>query len=223
MRSEESATTSSRDEQLVQPEESVAMPQELMEQMIDGMFSTPVRRDASAEADSPLAEIAHEFFTNNWNGFRDGLLERSNIMRVRPLQPVAPTTFYFEFDRPYKCHSPGSDSIEIKAGPIRGTIWYRPNLFEDPEQNYIAVQVDPELHYFHPNCAARYGSMICLGRLPAVPFPLPLDMLIENHLYPILTYQNMAPTDSLNRDAAIYFALAANPMEGLLPVPPLYE
>ena len=176
---------------------------------------------AECERDSPLAELAREFFANNWAMFQTTLLCKTQILRVVPEPSAALRAFHFELDRPYKCKRSAAAGVELMPGPIRGLISYRTNLFQHPQGIHIAVQVDPHLNFFHPNCARGRG-LLCLGHLPPSPFPLPLDLLVENHVYPILTYQNMTPSDPLDRDAALYFAFEHDALDGLTPVPPLY-
>lgn len=192
------------------------------ERMIRELLESMQDRIAGREPDSPLAELARDFFANNWAMFQETLLCKTTILRVVPEPCPAPRMFQFELDRPYKCKRSAATNVELMPGPIRGAISYRTDLFQHTEGIHVAVQIDPSLGYFHPNCARRRGSLICLGHLPPSPFPLPLDLLIENHIYPILTYQNMTPSDPLDRDASIYFAFESDAMEGLTPVPPLY-
>lgn len=180
------------------------------------------RAQAGLARESPLAELADEFFANNWDLFCNGLLKQIEIMRVVPEPSPAPRQFHFELDRPYKRKASANSPVELAPGPVRGLISYRPDLFEAPDVHHVMVQIDPRLGYLHPNCARHFGGMVCLGELPEYPYPLPLDMLIINHIYPILTYQNMTPSDSMDPEAAMYFALEAEAMDGLRPVPPLY-
>ncbi len=195
-------------------------PEEMLQELI--AMVQQHERQLSHDDDSPLAAIAREFFTNNWSNCSDGLLKRTPTLRVYPEWSAAPRVFRFELDRPYK-RKRGSDSpIELCDGPICGLIHYRADLFVNPSLPYIAVQVDPDLAFFHPNCSRQRGSLVCLGELPANLFPLPLDLLLETRLYPILTYQDRKPSHPLDLEAARYFALHAEAMEGLEPVAPLY-
>lgn len=143
-------------------------------------------------------------------------------MRVLPEHSPTPRMFRFEIDAPYKSKRGGDAPVELVPGPIRGTIHYRPDLFASPTLPHIAVQVDPDLAYFHPNCSRQRGSMICLGEIPVSEFPFPLDLLLQNHIYPILTYQNRRPAHPADLEAARYFALDEHAMDGLEPVRPLY-
>ena len=172
--------------------------------------------------DSPLGLISREFFANNWAECCDGLLQRTHRVRVIPEPSPAPRMFRFEIDRPYKSKRAEDAPAELLPGPIRGTIHYRPDLFVNPEGPHIAVQIDPDLAFFHPNCSRQRGSLVCLGALPDNLFPFPLDMLIETRLYPILTYQDRQPSHPFDLQAAAYFALDPQAMDGLEPVEPLY-
>ncbi len=107
-------------------------------------------------------------------------------------------------------------------GPVSGMIYYRSDMFENPELPYIAVQINPALDYLHPNCCRRRGSLLCLGDIPAEAFPFPLDLFLESHLYPIVTYQNRQPAHAFDEEAAAYFALEPDAMDGLEPARPLY-
>jgi hypothetical protein len=172
--------------------------------------------------DSPLGRIAREFFANNWAACCDGLLQRTRLVRVIPELSPAPRMFRFEMDRPFKSKRAEDAPVELVPGPIRGAIHYRPDLFVNPAGLHIAVQIDPDLAFFHPNASRQRGSILCLGALPENLFPYPLDMLIETRLYPILTYQDRQPFHPFDLEAAAYFALDPQAMDGLEPVEPLY-
>ncbi len=172
--------------------------------------------------DSPLMKIAREFFANNWADCCEGLLAKTSLLRVFPELSAAPRAFRFELDRPYKSKAGHDAPIQLQPGPIRGLIHYRADLFVDITMPYIAVQIDPDLDYFHPNCSRQRGSLVCLGDLPDNLFPYPLDLLLETRLYPILTYQDRRPSHPFDLEAASYFALHAEAMDGLEPVEPLY-
>ncbi len=171
---------------------------------------------------TPLGQLSRQFFVANWETSRANLFSKTSILRVRPEAGPVPMTFRFEIDRPFKRKPLSDGPVQLDPGPICGAIYYRPNLFIEPDRAHVAVQIDPRLNYLHPNCSRRQASMVCLGELPQTPFPLPLDMLFENYIYPILTYQNMTPSDALDREAALYFAFDPDAKEGLEPVPPLY-
>jgi hypothetical protein len=83
----------------------------------------------------------------------------------------------------------------------------------------VAVLVERRLGFLHPNYSRRYG-ILCCGELPGG--PIPLDLLFENYIYGIITYQNRRPTDPADVEAARYFALEPDAMEGLENVEPLY-
>ena len=106
-------------------------------------------------------------------------------------------------------------------GPIRGTIHYRSDLFVNRADVAIAVQLDLDQALAHPNVSRRHG-LVCLGELPATPYPFPLDQLIETILFPLLSYQSYTPSHAMDREAALYFALDPEALAGLQPVPPLY-
>jgi hypothetical protein len=172
--------------------------------------------------DSPLGLVAREFFANNFAECCDGLLRNTRRLSVVPEPSPAPRVFRFEIDRPYKRKGPADPSAVLMPGPIRGSIHYRPDLFANPDGPHIAVQVDPDLAFFHPNCSRGHASLVCLGNLPENLFPFPLDVLLETRLYPILTYQDRQPSHPFDLEAAAYFALDPHAMDGLEPVEPLY-
>ena len=173
-------------------------------------------------AASPLEMIAQEFFANNWAEFADGLLQKTSLLRVTPEWSAAPCAFRFELDRPYKRKTGPEAPVELMPGPIRGVIRYRTDLFMNQTMPYIAVQIDPDLAYYHPNCSRQRASLVCLGTLPDNLFPYTLELLFETRLYPILTYQDHKPSDPFDLEAARYFALHPEAMDGLEPVEPLY-
>jgi hypothetical protein len=174
------------------------------------------------EEDTPLTRLAREFFKNNWELCRDGLLQRTTTIRVQPELGPAPRAFRFEIDCPYKRKLDLSSPVELMPGPIRGRILYRGDMFENPEPPTIAVLLDRDQGYFHPNFSRNQG-ILCIGDEQSLPpGPLPLDVLLENQIFPIVTYQNRRPSDPLDREAAHYFAMDPTAMEGLEPVTPLY-
>ena len=61
-----------------------------------------------------------------------------------------------------------------------------------------------------------------LGDTSTLAEPAVVDNLIENHLYPIITYQNRRPSHPLDQEAARFFAIDPTAMDGLEPAAPLY-
>lgn len=180
--------------------------------LMDGQSDLP-------DADTPLGRLTREFFENNWQGAQEGLLSKTRVIRVWPHTIFAPRVFHFEIDCRYKRKRPGDPFVELADGPLCGQIIYRADLYlADPEQPSVAVLLDRQQAFFHPNYSRRHG-VLCLGHLPAGPYPL--EDLLE-HLYGIITYQNRTPTDALDPEAAQYFALEPEAMAGLEPVAPLY-
>jgi hypothetical protein len=198
-------------------------PDDSPEAMLAHLMAVVRQHEAALAADdSPLAIVAREFFANNWAECCDGLLQRTRCFRVHPEWSAAPQSFRFELDRPYKRKLSRESPVELCEGPIGGLIRYRADLFVQPNLPYIAVQIDPDLAFFHPNCSRQRGSLLCLGELPDALFPFPLDLLLETRLYPILTYQDRRPSHPFDLEAARYFALDDEAMVGLEPVAPLY-
>jgi hypothetical protein len=192
------------------------------ESLFEHLMAVVAEAEALPADDSPLAMVAAEFFSNNWAEACDGLLQRTSVLRVYPECSAAPRAFRFELERPYKRKTGPEAPVELSPGPIHGLIRYRADLFSNPGPPYIAVQIDPALSFFHPNCSRQRGSLVCLGDLPDSLFPCPLDLLLETRLYPILTYQDRRPSHPFDMEAARYFALHPEAMEGLEPVEPLY-
>ncbi len=174
-------------------------------------------RRPMADEDSPTMELSRQFLRNTLAECQAGLLKKSSRVRVVPEYSPFPRTFRFEFDLPFKSKE-ADQPVQLKPGPLRGTIFYRRDLFVNFDIPSVAVALDPEQHFFHPNFSRQHG-MICLGEIP--PGPYPLDILLENHLYPILSYQNRRPTHPADLEAARYFALDPDAMVGL-EVQPLY-
>ena len=141
-------------------------------------------------------------------------------MRVEPQPSPAPRVFRFELDVPFKQKRGPEALVERVAGPLTGTIRYRPDLYTAPaDEPSVLVFVDRQLHLFHPNFSRQHG-WLCTGHLP--PGPFPLEALLE-HVYGILTYQNRSTSDPADLQAARYFATDPGAMDGLELVEPLYS
>ena len=166
-----------------------------------------------------LGVLTREFFENNYAQARDGLLARTRLLRVEPQQSASPHVFRFAYDRPYKSKAMVANApVELHDGPLCGTIRYRPDLFSaGPGEPCIGVHVDREHQLFHPNFSRSHG-MLCIGDIPSGPFPL--EVLLE-HLYCVLTYQNISVSDPADAEAAAYFALDEHALDGLTTVLPL--
>lgn len=158
-----------------------------------------------------------EFFANNWEEAHEGLLSRTQRVRVWPLPGAGPRSFSYEFDRPYKSKLPDG-TVELAPGPVSGTIRYRPNvLAPDPGSRSVVVFVDSD-RFYHPNFS-RSHRVLCIGDIP--PGPFPLEALIE-HLYGIVSYQNRDSTNPADWEAVRYFGTDPDALEGLTDVEPLY-
>jgi hypothetical protein len=181
-----------------------------------------VERDAKPSEDDPIGRLTREMFASNWAECRDGLLAKTTRIRITPELSPAPRAFRFEIDCPYKRKLGGDAPVQWMPGPVLGEIIYRADLFQDPDGPCLAVFIDRELGYFHPNHSRERGYL-CIGELNDLPpGPIPLDLLLENHLFPIISYQNRRPSHPADLEAARYFALDPTAMEGLEPVVPLY-
>lgn len=192
--------------------------QRLLDQLIE------IRQTAGEPWDDevPADKLMCDFLQNSWERCRDGLLRRTSILSVEPEPWLGPRVYRFKINCPYKRKAGTNGPVELMPGPVSGMIHYRRDMFASPELPYIAVQIDPRLGYFHPNCSRRRGSLVCLGEIPPTAFPFALDLLLENHLYPIVTYQNRHPAHPFDEEAARYFALEPTAMQGLEPAKPLY-
>lgn len=170
---------------------------------------------------TPLGQMTREFLTNTWADCRDGLLARTQRIRVLPEPKPVPRMFHFEIDLPYKRKLRPDAQVELAPGPIRGMVIYRPDLLANLHEPGVAVRLDPSMALLHPNYSRALG-LVCLGDTTEFQGPIPLDVLLANHLYPLLSYQNRRPHHPADLEAAHYFALDPEAMTGLEPVPPLY-
>ena len=191
------------------------------ERLLDHFFRIADLDGGMPDEDTPVGMLTREFFFNNWLNCQQGLLQKTNRIRVTPEPSRAPRVFQFEIDCPYKRKQGPDTPVELVAPPVRGTIYFRPDVFINQEDQAIAVALDQHQAFFHPNYSRRKG-FICLGELPETPFPFPLDLLLENLIFPIVSYQNRRPVHAFDREAAAYFAFDPQAMQGLEPVEPLY-
>lgn len=173
------------------------------------------------EEDTPVGKITRQFFANNWRNCQEGLLSKTRRVRVWPEPSPAPRAFRFEVDAPFKRKQVATGQVELMPGPIRGHVYYRPDLFMSIEHPAVAVTLDRDQSLLHPNYSRERG-LICLGELPPYPYPFPLDLLLANIVYPIISYQQMRPVHPFDLEAARYFALDPDAMQGLEPALPLY-
>lgn len=186
------------------------------------MMLDRVERDGMPDEDEPLGLLTREFFSNTWSDCRDGLLKKTDRIRVSPRSLPIPRAFRFQIDCPYKRKLDADSPVELMPGPVSGEVIYRGDLFQDPDGPCLAVMIDKDLGYFHPNYSRERGYL-CIGELNDLPpGPIPLDRLLENHLFPIVSYQNRRPSHPADIEAARYFALEPTAMDGLTPVMPLY-
>ena len=175
--------------------------------------------DELPDESTAIGRATHEFFANNWQQARDGLLAQTTKLRVQPQPSPAPRIFHFEAECTFKRKREPDALVELADGPLRGTIRYRPDLYTAPaSEPSLTVFMDPAQRLFHPNFSRRHG-VLCVGDLP--PGPFPLEDLLE-HLYGILTYQNRSTSDPADIEAAEYFARDPDAMTGLETVEPLY-
>lgn len=172
-------------------------------------------------AGTALGDLTRDFLRNNWETYCETFRDRDSRVRVIPEPRETPRTFRFEIDLPYKSKPHRDAPVELQPGPIHGMVIYRPDMFSNLEEPCVAVRLDPAMAYFHPNFSRQHG-LVCLGPIVQFKGPILLDLLVENHLYPILSYQNRRPHHPADFEAARYFAMNPDAMDGLEPVPPLY-
>jgi hypothetical protein len=175
-------------------------------------------RKNNLDDDTPVVKAGKEFFSNSWTQACDGLLSKTKKIAVEPELSPYPRVFHMHIFCSYKRKEGLLEPVELVQGPIRGTIYYRPDILS-PGDDSPAVAVALQDHgFFHPNFSRRHG-LLCLGDLPAG--PIALENLLE-HVYRIVTYQNLRVTDPADAEAAVYFATDPEAMVGLEKVEPLY-
>jgi hypothetical protein len=189
--------------------------------MLQQLAQTARLTDDLPDPRMPHGQMIREFLSNSWAACRDGLLTKTNRIRVVPEPTATPRKFQFEMDLPFKRKRQREAPIELASGPIRGRVIYRPDLFAHLDEPCVAVRLDPSLGLLHPNYSRELG-LVCLGDTTEFQEPVPLDVLLANHLYPILSYQNRTPHHPADLEAARYFAFDPDAMTGLEPAPPLY-
>ena len=189
----------------------------LLRDLIEELQSLAGPDEGLPDPSTDVGRATLQFFANNWEEAQSGLLARTKLVRVRPLPATGPRSFRYDFDRPYKSKR-AQGMVELASGPVSGTIRYRPNILTpDPGSRSIVVSVDTE-GFYHPNFSRQHG-ILCLGDIP--PGPFPLEALIE-HLYSIVSYQNMDSTNPADWEAVRYFGTDPDALEGLTDVRPLY-
>ncbi len=189
----------------------------LLRDLIEELQSLSGPDEGLPDPSTQEGQATLEFFANNWERAQSGLLARTELVRVRPLPVTGPRSFFYEFDRPYKSKDP-QGMVELVSGPITGTIRYRPNIFTPPPgSRSIVVSVDSD-RFYHPNFNRKHG-VLCIGDI--APGPFPLEPLIE-HLYSIISYQNMVSDNPMDSEAVRYFGTDPDALKGLSEVQPLY-
>lgn len=173
-------------------------------------------RELQAAPNTPTARLSAEFFRHNWENVQP-LLASTTRLRLRP-QSASARTFDFELDVPFKRQRHPAAPIDVAPGPIRGSIVYRADVYTAGDEPVVGVLIDPTQGLLHANYSRLHG-VLCLGHLPAGPFPL--DALLE-HLYTILTYQNLSLVDPADADAANYFASDPHARDGIPAAAPLW-
>jgi hypothetical protein len=195
-------------------------PQEI-QQLLDQVYRLAELGDGMPGEDSPLGMLTWQFFDNNWKQCKEGLVRKTSKIHIWPALAQSPRIFKFEIECAYKRKRNRDAPVELMPGPVRGTVFYRPDVFTNTDDPAVAVALDQDQAFYHPNHSSING-FICLGELPTNPYPFPLDQLMEDVIYPLVTYQSRRPVHPLDLDAAHYFALDPDAMQGLEPPQPLY-
>ncbi len=170
------------------------------------------------DPDTTTGKLTREFFKHNWENTQ-GLLGKTKKIRLFPESSEAPHRFRFEVDLPFKSKRTPTGPVELRPGPVRGTLRYRPDVITaDPDEPSIVVCLDADQAYYHPNFSRQRG-VLCDGAIARGTFPLDAYLV---HLYSILSYGNRSSRSPADREAALYFVENAAAMSGLEPVAPLY-
>ena len=189
-----------------------------LELLLQHLRSLSEPGDDLPDPNTEIGKATHEFFANNWENARDGLLSRTDRVRFWPSPGPGPRSFTFEIDLPYK-RKGMNGGVEVAPGPVRGTVLYRSDvLTPEPGGHSIVVFIDTDLGFYHPNYSRKHG-VLCIGDIPNGPFPL--DALIE-HIYGIVSYQNRDSDNPADMEAVRYFTADPGAFEGLDDVPRLY-
>lgn len=170
------------------------------------------------DEDTPLARATIEFLTNNWIQAQSGLLAKTKKIEVHPESLPAPRVFNFQMFCPYKRKEFSEAPIELFPGPLRGKIYYRFDLLSPSDDAPAVVVAIEDRSFFHPNFSRRHG-LLCIGHWP--PGPIMLEDLLQ-HIYRIVTYQNLRVMHPADGEAATFFATDPDAMRGLEEVKPLY-
>ena len=200
---------------------AVAATHDDLQDLLDRMARLAANHDDLPDPDTPLGMLTREFLVNTYENALAGLLSKTKRIRVIPEPAPTPRIFHFEMDLPYKRKFGPDAPVELMPGPIRGAIIYRPDMFANLLEPSVAVRLDPSLGYFHSNYSRRH-NLVCLGDTTEFRGPIDLEILLESHLYPILSYQNRRPHHTADVEASQYFAFHDDAMNGLEPVPQLY-
>jgi hypothetical protein len=200
---------------------TMSAPHDDLQELLDRLARMASLHDDLPDPNTPLGMLTREFLINTYENCLAGLLSKTKRIRVIPEPAPIPRIFHFEMDLPYKRKLGPDAPVELMPGPIRGAIIYRPDMFANLHEPSVAVRLDPSMGYFHSNYSRRH-NLVCLGDTTEFRGPIDLELLLENHLYPILSYQNRRPHHTADVEASQYFAFHEDAMHGLEPVPPLY-
>ena len=88
--------------------------------------------DELPDESTPIGRTTREFFDNNWERARTGLLSQTTKLRVAPQPSPAPRVFHFELDCTFKRKTSPDALVELARGPLRGTIRYRADIYTAP-------------------------------------------------------------------------------------------
>jgi hypothetical protein len=168
---------------------------------------------------TPAGRLTAEFFESNWQSASEGLLSRTDKIRIDPQPMPTPYIFRFEMDVRFKTKRAPDGPVELCDGPLLGTLRYRTDLFTcGPDDPSFVVMIDTDQALYHPNHSRRHGLLCCGGVSPG---PFPLELLLQ-HLYSIVSYGHWSVTDPADPEAAAYFARDPDAMSGLQHTEPLF-
>jgi len=184
---------------------------DLIEQL-ERLSSTP------SAAPAPHQTVAREFFANTWRDARDGLLSRTERLRVEAAPGPAPRSFHFSMDLPYLRQAHPDDEVEVAPGPLTGTITYRPDVMVAAAGEPVLYVTVANSDWCHPNYSRTHG-WFCTGQLP--PGPIDLETVLEI-LYVFASYQSYSVEDPADRESAELLAARPELLDALGEPAPLW-
>lgn len=188
------------------------------DELLDRLSRLEELSSATAPPDAPHLAVTEAFFTNSWQAAEEGLLKKTDRIRVEPSSRPAPRCFRFELDLPYVRQERSGGPVERSPGPMRGSVVYREDLMTCAAgEPVVQVRFDDRA-LLSPNFSRRHG-IFCTGVLP--PGPIDLETLLEL-IWLFASYQCYSVGDPADLEAAAIFATDPTVLEGLGDPAPLY-